>query len=398
MSITSEPESLNNNSKPPLLALLLTVIVAILVSTPMILKLSSSAYDYIVHADLATRMQADKTVLTPHFLLQACIIVVQRIVPLSANTAEAVVVIIAITSTAALLFRLLQQTCSSWLAGGVTVGLLLAVPLPLLAPLDHHLYLGYIGITVYHNPTILLLKPFAILMFGALCTRQESIGVPEIIVTALATTACALAKPSYIIVILPALLISAVSPHIRHQLTRRSILVIAGIIFPALCVLAGQYLYTYSSSQLPGVYAGKSQIIFAPLAVMAHMSAWLPGKLLLSLAFPLTVASCYFRDLCHNFRLQFAWICFAIGAGYTYLLAESGPRMMQGNFGWSGQITLFILFAVSAEFVSNQFTAKLGAEPAQKNKLFLCAAVFMLHVISGVVFYAAEYSASERFW
>ncbi|MNL66026.1 hypothetical protein D3C87_1904350 [compost metagenome] len=56
--------------------------------------------------------------------------------------------------------------------------------------------------------------------------------------------------------------------------------------------------------------------------------------------------------------LSLAWLCFAFGAAYTYLLAESGTRIVDGNFFWSGSTILFILFTTSMIFLLRQRPAE----------------------------------------
>ena len=55
-------------------------------------------------------------------------------------------------------------------------------------------------------------------------------------------------------------------------------------------ILLMQYMFSFSSEQLQGVYSGKNGIIFAPLLVMGSYSELLLPKLVLSLLFPLTEA------------------------------------------------------------------------------------------------------------
>ncbi len=52
-----------------------------------------------------------------------------------------------------------------WLRAGLAVALTLVAPVMLLVPWDRLYYLGYIGLANYHNPTIHLLKPVALVCF-----------------------------------------------------------------------------------------------------------------------------------------------------------------------------------------------------------------------------------------
>jgi hypothetical protein len=73
---------------------------------------------------------------------------------------------------------------------------------------------------------------------------------------------------------------------------------------------------------------------------------------------------------------------------------------MDGNFIWGGQITLFILFVVSAAFFLRQIY-----EPGKGFRLnraaVLCIAIWLLHIASGVLWYITELNTvtmSERWW
>ena len=50
-------------------------------------------------------------------------------------------------------------------AAGMALALVIAAPVSLMWLWDRQFYFGYLGISTYHNPTILLLKPVAILQF-----------------------------------------------------------------------------------------------------------------------------------------------------------------------------------------------------------------------------------------
>lgn len=355
----------------------------------------SLEYDYLVHAGLARTMLASGRPITPHFLLQLLTIGCRCLLPVSMETAQFLVVMAALTATAFLLFVRLRQTSgSSGTAALLTPVLLLAAPVPLLALFDESLYLGYIGINVYHNPTIVLLKPLALLSFGyavAALDGTDNSGFRSLAAVTLTTVAALVAKPSFTICLLPALVLVILSNRNVRQRASWSILA-GGFFTPAIVVLAAQFWMTYSDTQAPGVYAGKSAVVFAPLAVMHSYSSWLFPKLILSLLFPLTLLICNARSVLRDTGLLLAWSSFLAGAAYTYLLAEAGPRMPQGNFTWSAQITLFLLFVCSATFLWRHAPTR----PLRGRRI--CTVLLVLHALSGVLFYVTECIQSQKFW
>jgi hypothetical protein len=125
-------------------------------------------------------------------------------------------------------------------------------------------------------------------------------------------------------------------------------------------------------------------IVFAPLEdVFMHTKRNVPLaclKLALSIVFPLAVFATFFRDALKHAPLRLAWGAFAAGAFYAYFLAESGERMIHGNFLWSGQAAAGVLFAASARFALDRARER----PEARGRLLVCAAAFLLHVASGV--------------
>lgn len=369
---------------------------------PIIIRMTGYAYDYVVHRDLAVKLLETHAVSAPHFLLQLAIIVLNLLLPGSIDNAFVVVIELASISTAAVIAeRIYRETESPRRTIWLTLSLLLAAPVALLAPLDGHFYFGYIPTNVYHNPTIILLKPLALISFGfsvMAFSKENRSQLNTWLLCALATIACGLTKPSFTICILPALALFA-GFKITMKCTIDWKLLAFGFFIPAVTLLAGQYWITFSASQIPGVLQGKSDIIFAPFSVMKAYSSGLPFKFLLSLLFPLSVLATRFKSAIRDTSLQLAWLLFLAGACCTYLLAESGPRFLQGNFTWSGQITLFLLFAYSLFFLLKEQKKAPGSQLSfLRERQIICSAALGLHVLFGIIFYILEFIQTEQYW
>jgi len=278
------------------------------------------------------------------------------------------------------------------------MSLMLVTPIHLATLADHNLYHGYIGISVHHNPTVTLLKPLALLAFGlavrALTTRESTgrLKSSAAVVVALGV----LAKPNYAIALLPALVTFAAwrtfvgtRSEIRAGVRVDFGLVALGFVGPACAVLLWQYAYTYSSAQSPHPAEASSAIAFAPLLAMSTFSesgvGGLAARLVASILFPVCVTALYFDAAKHDLAMGFAWMGFAFGAFYTYFMVETGPRFADGNFLWCGQITLFVLFVASSTFALQRAAVDRSA------RRWICAGVYGLHVISGVIWYAIPF-------
>lgn len=376
---------------------LYVALITALIFLPMISRMAVTGYDYLVHIPIAEEMLSTGRIRTPHFLLQAFAILLSAITGGISN-ATVVTLLVSVAFTAALTYRCLRSSLDSEpLSLYFTAALLFASPVAALFPLDRHLYLGYIGVNVLHNPTMILLKPFALLLFTYSARSLESDSPPShslLALCAIVTVAAAMAKPSFTIVLLPAISLMMLILWLKGEPFDRKMSLLA-IMVPSLVILLIQYRMTYSTAQIDGVYNGSSSIIFSPLLVMNTYSTHLLTKFLLSVLFPLTVTALYYRETLRDRALQLAWLTFGAGALYTYLLAESGPRMNQGNFTWSAQIALFILFVASTKFLVKKISSSEGINGW---RVCLCTLLLTIHFAFGIIFHMAEFVETQLYW
>jgi hypothetical protein len=262
------------------------------------------------------------------------------------------------------------------------LGLSVAAPLNWFTPATREFYFGYLFPNALHNPTIILLRPLALALFlgcaaalaaGARASAARAGGL------ALLTVLCALAKPSYVICLLPALAVTWLLDGPR--VTPRWVVVVLGVVVPGALLAAVQAWFTLTTDRME-----PTTIVFAPLQVVFMHTrrdvALVALKALLSIAFPLAVLAAYGREVWRDQGVRLAWLAFGAGAFYAYGLAESGERMIHGNFLWSGQAATAVLFAASARFT----LARARARAAPAAALALCAGVFALHVAAGLAY------------
>ncbi len=419
--------------------LMLLVISSGIVFLPIMLVQVGISGDYPVHIGEAVRMSREGTIGFPHFLYQVLVLVLHTIAPATfyqsslgiiygltphiptlffASYQEITGHIYAAILTGgfwyitlgSIVYRFLQgghreqwQRRERFVLAGVTLAALLATAVTLLAWLgvDTLRYLGYIGFQAYHNPTIHGIKPIALLLFWfalaifpAITSDQRGSLIWHTAATAALTILSALAKPNYIICLVPALMLLAGYRFIRKQPVRWLMLAF-GVVIPGGLVLVWQYAITYAAQ---GPVMQSSSIVFAPFAVMGGYSSWLFAKFLLSILFPLAVVLLYLPTAKSYIPLQVAWITFASGLFFTYFLSESGDRMLHGNFVWSAQIALFVLFITSVHFLIQQHDY-LTIAPKRffhDKRYTVCVLLFGLHTISGIVYYSQ--SLSDTVW
>jgi hypothetical protein len=263
-------------------------------------------------------------------------------------------------------------TASFAIAASAALALMLVTPITVYSWQRHDLYWGYIGINVYHSPTMFLLKPLALWTWLRLADLVEGRphGWREVTGLALGVALSTLAKPSYTIALLPGLAGFAAWERRRELLPALAV----GVALPATAILLWQFRFTYS--------AEASGIQWAPFRVMGGSPLGVAGRLAFSVAFPAAFAVLYWKQARGRATLRLAWLVFAAGAALSYLVAEKGPRAAHGNFLWSGQAALFLLFVASALVLLEE----ARRQPKLNARLAVCLTVFGLHLVSGVLF------------
>jgi hypothetical protein len=360
--------------------------------------------DFGPHLEFARRMWLTGALNQPHFLFHLVAGALQWLLSRSGLTAAQdyrlaglLTAVACCCASALLLYNLVRRARQEARPGdayrdaALSLSLMLVVPLPIFALLDRHFYLGYLGINVYHNPTILIAKPFAIALFALAASALGGFGgsvrrrtAGEVIGIAALTVLAVLAKPSYVLCLVPAIVIMAAWQRRRNRPVDAAAL-FGGIVLPALATLAWQYRFAFDR---PGP---RNSVILAPLQALAMQAghfgtALLLPKLLVALSFPLLIWFSYHSEARRDAALTLAWITFGFGAACAYLLGESA-RMADMNFTWSGQIALFILFVASTLFLLRQRAPSNGdgtslPAPAYRRAIML----YRLHVLCGILY------------
>ncbi len=148
------------------------------------------------------------------------------------------------------------------------------------------------------------------------------------------------------------------------------------MILPMLILLPIQYVAQYTL--IP--FAAPGGIIFAPFGVVSQHEPrfeWLVLKFFMSIAFPLLITLLYRRQVFNDQAMLLGWLVFLAGAAQMYFFAESGERFNAGNFWWSAQIGLFVLFIAAI---------RLWIAQARRDwRSLLSVAILGLHLVSGAV-------------
>jgi len=254
-------------------------------------------------------------------------------------------------------------------------------------------YFGYMTPIVYHNPTMIPLRPIAFLLFiGAVSFASAEVRVwrsferwqmLQVPLLASLTVASILAKPNFVMIFIPALVIWLV----MLRLMRRHVdmmTVLMGIIIPGVVFLAYQSM-TYSDSGI-AFRPFYTQDVWA-LHYDSAANLNLALKILMSLAFPLVVTGLYLRRAAQSPMMLLAWIAAIGGVMLTYLFYDTGEPPA-GNLIWSGQIGVMVLYLATLLFFVRQHRWLNAGRPRDLMRFGLCAAVLALHVVSGLIWYS----------
>lgn len=379
---------------------LLTVIILMVVLFLPILQLAvTDSADYLDHIRDA-RLWAEAgmgldTAIRPHFFYHLLVIGVHAVLPGISWTDAALVVGVTLYALLGVaIYALVRPVFSSTSVKAIvssvaiTVCLMLITPITLLTWGEQNLYFGYIAIHAYHNPTQIPLKLFALLFFLYVVHifSDKRPAIATIVITFLLGIASALSKPSYAICIIPAVGLFTLYYLVRRKSIQWRLLII-GFALPLGLVLVWQFFFHRSSEGGFG---------FDPFRVMEHYSpGTLPIKFVMSILFPAAVTLLYWRKVRDDQSLLLAWLAFAFGVGYTYLLTEPS-NWTSGNFLWSGQITLLILFIVATVCFLRQVVLQPFRGWSWRG--YVCAALFVLHVVSGLLWYSIQLTEGLYQW
>lgn len=350
--------------------------------------------DYKLHAEFAVDMYVAQQITIPHFLHQFILLAISKIFSLDIKLATYIAVFCYVFSTAFILIYYFQaklKQTSSFIICCAVVIIMFSNPIAITFFQNNFMYLGgYIYINVYHNPTILLLKPIALISFfliiELLSSNSLRINHRVWAVCLCFTLLSIVAKPNYIIVLLPSLLLLLVCHNFSRQYnTRNWNFIIFSIVISSVLLLAMQFLITYSAASGNGI--GIGLFMFQTY----YVAEWtIPFSFIASVVFPLSLL--FFVQLARlSLSYQLSLILIIMGIIYSYFFYETGERLLHGNFGWSGIIANFLFFCVSVQLFINatyNWTILRVRDKEQGIRLIIISGcLLLLFFISGVFYY-----------
>lgn len=342
------------------------------------------------HVEYAKRLAAGEPLVTPHFLFELLVIGVRPMVP-GGDWQVAATLLLTLLSTALSLvvaWWVTERGRRAFRAGDSMAVLMswLVHPIVALAPVDGHLYHGYLTPNAHHSSTMLLLKVFAVptlaLYMDAIERRPR---VASLVALALLVVAGAFAKPSLIMCLLPASAVFCAWRAVRRQPVPLMATAI-GVWAAGFAVLALQYFVLYDAG------GGGSGVDLAPFEIMSLRSDHVILKLMLSLALPVAALFAFWRVA------PLAWeligLLLLAGLAISYGLAENGAYRDHGNFVWSGQIALYLVFVYVLTLLGRADIRSRLPEQARVLLWVLLAA----HGVAGALWLTAHLTGDPENW
>lgn len=219
---------------------------------------------------------------------------------------------------------------------------------PLTMPYIPHIgefdYRGLLNFNVYHNPTYIMMKPFAIFsvyMFFRLFKKyaDEGIKVSEWFIFAGLMLLTTLFKPNFMIGFSISMLCMMIFDFIKRRGKGFLKFVVFGTtVFPSIALMVYQEitLFDANSSMKIGFMTALRKMAYHPEI-----------KLLLSLVFPIVILCFVFKDIIKDKIYAFSWLHMIINLAITVFIYETGYRANHGNFIWSSNFAIGILFIAS---------------------------------------------------
>jgi len=273
-----------------------------------------------------------------HYLVQKSSI----FLPLDIITSAAFVTASVVTIYAILIYKIIHYLLSDTTVQSSLLSTLITLILLIVGPLDlpnYNMYyiLGQWSPNIWYSPTFVMLKPFALLATFFIVKTLQNRSFKFLFITVLAAILSVFAKPSFIIVFLPAILLFYLLRPI--YLSKYNTLLISILFLSTIGSILFQYSLLFSESNV--------HILIDPYGVWSKYSPSIFLSLLLGLGFPLLYLLFYTQRVYKNDYTLLSWIMTIISITVAILFAESGERYMHGNFFWSYATSLNLLYIFS---------------------------------------------------
>lgn len=251
------------------------------------------------------------------------------------------------------------------------------------------------------NATYLAARPFAVICFFEACRVLSLLGVRyqqgntvakiseakafpwrESLPFAVSLFLTTLTKPSYTMVVMPAMAVIMLIQLIRSRgRDFFDLFYLCATMLPTVFVLLYQFGGVFEGTNAMGEETG---IGFAFAGVWSNYSSNIPLSIVMGMALPIGVLLLNGKELKTNRYYCFAWLNYLVATVMFLCLYEKGFRMLHANFSWGYMYGMFVVFLMTLLLMIKN---TIGWRRSWKVVFVLAEwAVFLYHLVCGVNF------------
>ncbi len=197
-----------------------------------------------------------------------------------------------------------------------------------------HIYLGVGSPSVWHNVTLLTVKPFALLSVFLTIKFFATNKLNYFILALLVTVISIFAKPNYIIIFLPSLVVYMI---LKRYFDKKQLQFAFIAILFSVAALAYQFTNEFGDD-------GKSSVVFDFLGVWSMYSSNIPVSIMLALGLPFLITLFNYQSVKKNEYIKFTWLLVLFSLILFSCFAEEGLNYSHANFSWSWNISLSLIY------------------------------------------------------
>ncbi len=216
--------------------------------------------------------------------------------------------------------------------------------------LNPQIYMGPGSPSVWHNVTLLTVQPFVLLSVFFTIKFFTSNSFKYFVLALLVTILSIFAKPNFIIVFLPSLVVYML---LKKFFNKRQLLFVLIAILLSVAALAYQFVNQYKSG---GGSTGGS-VVFDFLGVWSLYTPSVAVSIMMALGLPFLISLFNFQSVKKNEYIKFSWLLVLFSMILFACFAEGGKRFAEGNFSWSWHLSLSLIYIFTIiEYFKQYFT------------------------------------------
>ncbi len=211
------------------------------------------------------------------------------------------------------------------------------------------IYMGAGSPSVWHNVTLLTVQPLALLSVFFTIKFFSSERFKYFVLAVIVTIVSIFAKPNFIIVFLPSLVVYML---LKKYFDKRQLQFALVTILFSVAILAYQLISLQENNSKDG-----GSMIFDFLGVWSIYTPSVAVSISLALGLPFLITLFNYQSIKKNEYIKFTWLLMLFSTILFACFAESGKRYSDGNFSWSWMISLSLIYIFTIIEYFKQYSA-----------------------------------------